>query len=89
MLLAVAAHWELIGVATPQQLRPKIDRALSQSVHFEEVSNMPGQEQQLLYVRCVLQSRGVGGVYHSLHFVSGTVGTAAGKAAKGQPGDSL
>lgn len=28
-------------------------------------------------------------VYHSPHFVSGTVGTVAGNGAKGQPEDSL
>lgn len=45
MLLSLAVHWELIGVTTPQQLQPKIDRGLSQSARFEEVSNKPGQEQ--------------------------------------------
>lgn len=36
---------------------------------------------------CALQEGGA--VYHSPHYVAGTVGTVAGNRAKGQPGDSL
>lgn len=48
---------------------------------------MPGAIAVMCVCVCVLQEGGV--VYHSRHFVSGTVGTVAGNGAKGQPTDSL